>query len=105
LPSAEVMQATYMLHSTAHWQKTIHGYSGARPGVLADLYKALDAFPTPELIDRLQSLGVTYVVVHSGLYPEARRVAFLQELDQFEDRLTLVHRDGDDRVYQLQSAR
>lgn len=104
LPSAEGMQAHYMLHSMAHWQKTIHGYSGARPGILADLYKALDAFPTTDLLNRLESLGVTYIVVHTNIYPEPRRAPLLAAIEQFGDRLQLVHEDEADRVYLLRGS-
>src|SRR5262249_39624883 len=49
----ELRQSVFMLHSTAHWQKTIHGYSGIRPALHAVLYSELSTFPNEEVLSRL----------------------------------------------------
>ena len=38
-------QTQSMLHATAHWQKTIHGYSGIRRPLHDQLYRELTTFP------------------------------------------------------------
>ena len=59
----------FMLHSMAHWQKTVHGYSGMRPPLHEKLYAEMRAFPEDASIMRLMELGVTHLVVHGELYP------------------------------------
>lgn len=94
----ERFETRAMLHSMAHWQKTVHGYSGIRPPDLEQLYETLAAFPDEASIAALRERGVTYVVVHPGLYaPEYWR--------DIESRLagargiTLLHQEAGDRVY------
>lgn len=58
-----------MLHSTVHWQKTIHGYSGLEPALHARVFRELNLFPDETSIATLKELGVTHVVVHRNLYP------------------------------------
>ena len=36
----ERRQTAFMLHSMAHWQKTVHGYSGLRPPLHYELFRA-----------------------------------------------------------------
>ena len=67
----ERRQTEYMLHSTAHWQKTIHGYSGLRPRLHFDLYKKMLEFPDEASVAALQRLGVRYMVVHTDYYTPA----------------------------------
>ena len=64
----ERFETMAMLHSMAHWQKTVHGYSGIRPPDLEQLYIALGAFPDEASIAALQARKVDYVVVHPALY-------------------------------------
>jgi hypothetical protein len=90
-----------MLHSMAHWQKTVHGYSGLRPPAHAELYRYLRSFPDDESLDRLAAMGVTYVVVHPGLYGAGQWPPVDARLRRFEGRLQLVHADGADLVFRL----
>ncbi len=62
--------SNYMLHSMAHWQKTVHGYSGIRPALHEELYDELRTFPSEDSVRHLAQLGVTYVVVHSSWVPQ-----------------------------------
>src|SRR5207248_6025492 len=65
----ERQEVDYMIHSTAHWQKTVHGYSGWRATMHWQLYSEMQSFPDETSIARLADLGVTYVVVHTDFYP------------------------------------
>ena len=92
----------YMLHSTAHWQKTVEGYSGFRPPRHAVLYRQLREFPDEVSLDALSALGVKYVVVHTDLYPPAEWPAVDARIRAFATRLELVDSEGAGRVYVLQ---
>ena len=70
----ERAQTQYLLHSAAHWQKTVHGYSGIRPPLHEALYPALRGFPNDESLAALARIGVNFVVVHVDQY-RARRLA------------------------------
>jgi hypothetical protein len=91
----------YMLHSTAHWQKTIIGYSGLRPPLHSLLYRQLRDFPDQASLDNLTELGVTYIVVHGDLYPPEEWRVVENRLHAFSARLSLLHTEGAGRVYVL----
>jgi hypothetical protein len=95
----ERRQTAYMLHSLAHWQKTVHGYSGLRPTLHYELFRQLRVFPDEISLARLSALGVDYVVVHIDLYPPGEWPAVDERLRQFEKRLRLVYSDETARVY------
>jgi hypothetical protein len=102
VPLADEQRFTeYMLHSTAHWQKTVEGYSGLRPPLHALLYRQLREFPDEASLDNLTELGVTYIVVHSELYPPQEWKAVDDRLHAFGARLSLLHTEGAGRVYLL----
>ena len=92
-------QVDYMLHSTVHWQKTVHGYHGWRDALHDQLYEQLRTFPDPASLVRLQQLRVTYVVVHLSRVPAEERPALEHALEQAASTLRLVHTDGIDRIY------
>ena len=96
----EQREATFILHSTAHWQKTVHGYSGFRPALHQMLFSELAEFPDARSIHHLIDLGVTDVVVHSDLYPPQDWPVIERRLAGFRE-LTLKHVEGDGRVYAL----
>ena len=100
LPAAR-QQSTYMLHSMAHWQKTIHGHSGIEPAGHTKLYARLLDFPSDDSLAALAGAGVHYVVMHPALYPPGEWALVDARLAQFTARLKLVHEDGQDRVYSL----
>jgi len=64
----ERRQSTYMLHSMAHWQKTVHGHSGIRTPLHHDLYEKLRGFPSDASFDDITSVGVTNIVIHTDMY-------------------------------------
>jgi len=96
----ERRQTEYMLHSTAHWQKTIHGYSGLRPRLHFDLYKKMLEFPDEASVNALQQLDVRYIVVHTDYYTPADWAAVEERITRVA-QLKLEHTEGAGRVYSL----
>jgi hypothetical protein len=96
-----VPQTTYMLHSMAHWQKTIHGTARVIPIIDRMLYEELENFPDEASVRRLQQVGVTYVVVHTEYYPVAQRAELDERLRAFGFWLTPEYMDPGGRVYSL----
>jgi hypothetical protein len=97
---AQVRQQTQaMLHATAHWQKTIHGYSGIRRLLHEQLYSDLTTFPSPASLTSLRAVGVTRVVVHVDEY--GSRWASVEEQIVRTPALKLEHVEGAGRVYSL----
>ncbi len=97
----ERRQTMFMLHSMAHWQKTVHGYSGLRPPLHADLFRELRVFPDETSIERLRALGVDYAVVHTNLYPAGEWAAVEERLRRFERILKLEYEDATARIYSI----
>ncbi len=101
----EQRETTYMLHSMAHWQKTVHGYSGFRSALHERLYAELVEFPDEPSLRRLTDLGVTDVVVHTDLYPPGEWAVTDERIARFSQWLTLRHVEGAGRVYALRRPR
>ena len=89
-----------MLHSTVHWQKTIHGYSGLEPALHARVLGELNLFPNEASIASLKELGVTHVVVHRPLYAPDEWPDVESRLRQSVD-LRFVHAEADGEVYEI----
>jgi hypothetical protein len=98
----ERRQTMYMLHSMAHWQKTVHGYSGLRPPLHETLYAEMLSFPDERSLGRLRDLGVRYVVIHTDLYPPGEWETVSARVRE-ESRLRLEHVAGTGRVYSIAS--
>ncbi|MGB2714382.1 MAG: hypothetical protein WBC51_09410 [Vicinamibacterales bacterium] len=96
----ERSHSNFMLHSMAHWQKTVHGYSGMRPPLHDKLYTDMRAFPEDASVTRLAELGVTYVVVHGELYPPEVWSQVEAKIDQSR-LLELVFVAGRAKVYEV----
>jgi hypothetical protein len=104
LGALERQQTQSMLHSTVHWQKTIHGYSGLRRPLHDEVYRDLASFPDDQSIGDLRRLGVTHVVIHGEDYsPERWRE--VEPLLARTPHLHLEHSDGMDQVYSLMASR
>jgi hypothetical protein len=101
LGSAERRHTTYMLHSTAHWQKTVEGYSGLRPARHVELYEQLATFPDEQSLHALRAAGVTHLVVHTDYYGAEEWAAVAARLAAQAQWLTLLHTEGEGRVYLL----
>lgn len=97
----ERRQTMYMLHSTAHWHKTVHGYSGLRPPEHDDLYRSLLRFPNEESLSKLEAIGTTHVVVHADLYAPDEWQEVSARLATSTDRLRLLREEPGGRVYGL----
>jgi hypothetical protein len=97
----ERQETRFMLHSTAHFQKTVHGYSGWRTVFHLRLFSRMENFPDEVSINALSDVGVKYVVVHTDLYPPEERIRLEERIQQFSSRLRLEHVDGAGRVYSL----
>lgn len=96
----EERASIYMLHSMAHWQKTVHGYSGLVPESSDELYQALAHFPDGRSLRLLSAIGVRYIVVHPAAYPDGAWPAAERQIGACA-RLTLEHAEADGRVYSL----
>ena len=88
-----------MIHSTAHWQKTVHGYSGWRSDLHWQLFSEMQSFPDETSVASLSDLGVTYIVVHSDSYQPSEWSRVEERLREFSSRLRLEHVEGAGRVY------
>jgi hypothetical protein len=93
----------FMQHSTAHWQKIIHGYSGVEPQHYTAVQERLWSFPDEASLNALVDLGVTYVVVHPYLYEyDKRNMAEVDaRIEQFRDWLRVEFLSREGRVYSL----
>jgi hypothetical protein len=98
-------QSTYMLHSTAHWQKTVHGWAGLLPVSHFDLYDALTRFPDDESVVMLNAFNVDYLVVHCDVFVPGAWPSIDERIRSLGDALTLVYTDATSRVYALQHRR
>jgi len=91
----------YMLHSTAHWQKTVHGQSGIEPRSHTELYREMKEFPREESLRALARFGVGYIVVHEDMYPADQWPEIDARIQAVPQWLRLEHRSGAGRVYSL----
>jgi len=99
LGALERQQTQSMLHATAHWQKTIHGYSGIRRTLHDQLYADLTTFPDAGSLERLREVGVNYVVVHTSEF--GNRWPAIEAQIARTPALKLEHVDGEGRAYSL----
>jgi hypothetical protein len=97
----ERRQSTYMLHSMAHWQKTIHGHSGIRTPLHNRLYSELRDFPSAASMDMLAELGVTHIVLHPRMYEPEDWIEASAGFPAVRDRLEQVYDDGESQVFRL----
>ena len=100
----EKRQAEFMLHSTEHWQKTIHGWSGLQPPAHLALYDRLTRFPDDDSLRALAEFHVDYLVVHTDLYAPGEWETVERRLAAYQGRIELRHVDGAGRVYALLTA-
>jgi hypothetical protein len=100
LGALERQQTQAMLHTMAHWQKTVHGYSGIRRPFHDQLYAELTEFPNDTSLASLRGVGVNYVVVHSDQYP-AEKWRSVEERLARSPGLRLEHIEGAGRVYSV----
>ena len=99
--AANARKARFMLHSSAHWQKTVHGFSGILPKQHEALFAALYHFPDDNSLRQLTDFGVTLVVVHEDFTTDTQRAQTTATIAPFSAWLTFVHEEADGRVYAL----
>ena len=92
--------STYMLHSRAHWQPTVHGFSGFDPPEHMRLYASMRQFPGGDSLASMRRFGVTHVVVHIDRFDPQRWEQVSAEL-QTAAGLELVFQETKSRVYRL----
>jgi len=92
-------QTRSMLHATAHWQRTIHGYSSLRRPLHDRLYAVLPGFPDATSLASLREAGVTYIVVHTEDYGD--RWPGVEAAMAKTGALKLEHVEGTGRAYSL----
>ena len=102
--TSERYHSNYMLHSMAHWQKTVHGFSGIRPALHEELYDQLRTFPSEDSVRHLAQLDVTYVIVHSSWFPRKNDAWSKNVCLAFGSSLRLEYMDPDSRVYSIHHA-
>ena len=56
--------ARYLLDQTLHWKPMVNGYSSFAPQAFFDRAARLQAFPAPQTIAELRSIGVSHVILH-----------------------------------------
>jgi hypothetical protein len=103
-PRASRLQSQYLVHSTAHWQKLVNGYSGFTPSSHDQIFRLLARFPDESSLEAMEALGVRYAVIHPGLYLDREWAAARERLAKFPDRLEPVRiEDGEtgDRIYRF----
>jgi hypothetical protein len=93
--------ARYMVHSTAHFQKTVMGFTGVLPLDHAILFDELSRFPEEAGLRHLAALHVTYVVVHGEDYAPEDLLRLESQIRQVGSWLTPVHAEGRAEVYAL----
>jgi hypothetical protein len=98
---SEALHTRYMLHSTAHWQTLVNGYSGLRPPLHEKLFNRLRGFPDEFTVNSLMDLGVTYVVIHTDLYPPGEWTTVSERLKAFPGVFRLEHSEGPGLVYSV----
>lgn len=101
LAAQELRQSRFMLHSTAHWQKTVHGYGGIRPNLHFAIFSDMAQFPDEVSLIALTSVGVGYVVIHTDYYRPGEWSRVEARLADFTNWLTLEKVIDAGRVYSL----
>jgi len=99
--SQERRNTLFMLHSLAHFQPIVEGYSGIQPPGYKATFRQLVSFPDEASLRMLLRLGVKYAVEHVDLIPSTERAAIEARYERCAAWLTLVHTEGEGRVYQL----
>ncbi len=94
-------ESVLMLHSMAHWQKTVHAFSGFLPPKTERLYEQMGTFPDEASLRSLAHIGITYIVAHPDLYPPGEWPVVQARIREFSNWLTLEHEDESGAVYAL----
>jgi hypothetical protein len=63
------IDADYLYYSTVHWRPIVNGFGRAEPPMYAGDIAQIDTFPSSDSAKRMKQMGVDYVVLHAGRYP------------------------------------
>jgi hypothetical protein len=85
-----------MVASTRHFRPLVNGYSGFESAGFRDRAARWRAFPAPEVLEEMLTLGVTHVVVHTRELP-AEQVAAVAAAGA----LQMQREDSGIRLYRL----
>ena len=98
------LSPVYMFWSTWHWNPLVNGYSGLRPPDYEETLARMRTFPDTAAIERLQSLGVRYILVHEAYYKHDVVTAMMLQLLRRPDVMPAGHfKDaaGNTHVFEL----
>jgi hypothetical protein len=91
-------EADYLFYSMTHWHPVANGFGRHEPLPHRDNLAALVQFPATVAIDRLRTLGIRYVVLHTGRASGLR--AAVAAAGERSD-VKLLGTFGDDYLYQV----
>jgi hypothetical protein len=77
-----------MARATTDWKPRVNGYSGAWPDDYVSILRVLNRFPSASALDRMDDLGVRYVVLHVGpahFYPQLTEAQAQRIVDNLPD--------------------
>lgn len=101
VPRRERWTTNFMLHSMAHWKPLFVGFSGIQPPGYQDNYWKLVKFPDTESMAVARKLGLTHVILHTSLIHPTEVEETEARFARFADQLTLVHTEGEGRLYAI----
>jgi hypothetical protein len=92
-------ETDYLLFSTAHWRPIVNGYGRWEPPIQGHDISWLMAFPGPNNAKAMRALGVDFIVLHTGRYPDGavELLRFAQTSPEYE----LVEQDGPDYLFRV----
>ena len=88
--------ARYLVAATRHFRPLVNGYSGFETEVFRQRAARWRAFPEAAVLDEMQALGVTHVMVHARDLNQAQVTAAAEA-----PRLRPIADDGERRLYEL----
>jgi hypothetical protein len=89
----------YLLFSTATWTPIVNGYGRSEPQGFLHEISHMNAFPGPNNAKTMRELGVEYVVLRAGAYPDG--AAGLLHVALAEPDYELVARIGTDYLFHV----
>lgn len=94
------LNGRYVLNNTRYFQPLINGYSGFQSAAFEQRAAMLGAFPSPDAMAALKTLGVTHVTVHTADFERRLGVARLQAIAAVTELEQVADEDGI-RLYRI----
>ncbi|MGE5531081.1 MAG: hypothetical protein ACM3VW_03050 [Bacteroidota bacterium] len=105
IPSQPILraftEATRQYYSTAHWKRTVNGYSGFSTRTYEAIAESSQSFPDPATIAWLQGLRVNLVILHRDDYEDEQYERLWAELPGYASQLRPVADIAETRVLQV----